>query len=170
MLLKQCTRYVSKFGKLSNDHKTGKGQFSFQSQRMFKQLHNCTQFAFQQGNAQNPSIWALIVHEPRISRCTSQIQKRQRSQRSNCQKAREFQRNIYCFIDYAKALDCVDHSKLWKILKEMGILDHFNCLLRNLNVATVIVRHGTVDWFQIGKGHGCILASCLLDLYAEYIM
>ena len=60
----------------------------------------------------------------------------------------------------------------WKILKEMGILDHFNCLLRNLNVATVIVRHGTVDWFQIGKGacHGCILSPCLFNLYAEYIM
>ena len=88
------------------------------------------------------------------------------------EKAREFQRNIYCFIDYAKALDCVDHNKLWKILKEMGILDHFTCLLRNLNVETIIIRHGTMDWFQIGKGlcQGCIWASCLLDLYAEYIM
>ena len=71
-------------------------------------------------------------------------------------KAREFQRNIYfCFIDYAKAFDCVDHNKLWKILKEMGIPDHLTCLLRNLYAgqgATVVTRHGTMDWFQIGKG------------------
>ena len=88
------------------------------------------------------------------------------------EKAREFQRNIYCFIDYAKALDCVDHNKLWKILKEMGILDHFTCLLRNLNVETIIIRHGTMDWFQIGKGvqQGCILLPYLFNLYVEYIM
>ena len=70
-------------------------------------------------------------------------------------KAREFQKNIYfCFIDYAKAFDCVDHNRLWEILKEMGIADHLTCLLRNLYVsqeATVITRHGTTDWFQIGK-------------------
>ena len=88
------------------------------------------------------------------------------------EKAREFQRNIYCFIDYAKALDCVDHNKLWKILKEMGILDHFTCLLRNLNVETIIIRHGTMDWFQIRKGvcQCCTLSRCLFNLYAEYIM
>ena len=80
------------------------------------------------------------------------------------EKAREFQKNIYfCFIDYAKASDCVDHYKLWKILKEMGIPDHLTCLLRNLyagQVATVRTRHGTTDWFQIGKGvrQGCILS------------
>ena len=72
------------------------------------------------------------------------------------EKAREFQKNIYfCFIDYAKAFDCVDHNKLWQILKEMGILDHLSCLLRNLctgQEATVITEHGTTDWFQIGKG------------------
>ena len=70
-------------------------------------------------------------------------------------KAREFQENIYCFIDYAKAFDCVHHSKLWKILKEMGIPDHLTCLLRNLHAgqeATVRIGHGTTDWFQIGKG------------------
>ena len=87
-------------------------------------------------------------------------------------KAREFQKNIYfCFIDYANAFDCVDHTKLWKILKEMGIPDHLNCLLRNLYAgqeATVRFGHGTIDWFQIGKG--CILSSCLFNLYAEYIM
>ena len=91
------------------------------------------------------------------------------------EKAREFQKNIYfCFIDYAKAFDCVDHSKLWKSLKEMGIPDHLSCLLRNLYAgqgATVRIGHGTTDWFQIGKGvhQGCILSPCLFNLYAEYI-
>ena len=92
------------------------------------------------------------------------------------EKAREFQKNIYfCFIDYAKAYDCVDHNKLWKILREMGIPDHLTCLLRNLYAgqeATVRRGHGTTDWFQIGKGvgQGCILSPCLFNLYAEYIM
>ena len=91
-------------------------------------------------------------------------------------KAREFQKNIYfCFIDYAKGIDCVDHNKLWKILREMGIPDHLTCLLRNLYVgqeATVRNGHGTTDWFQIGKGvcQGCILSPCLFNLNAEYIM
>ena len=91
-------------------------------------------------------------------------------------KAREFQKNIYfCFIDYAKAFDCVDHNKLWKILKEMGTPDHLICLLRNLYAgqeATVRTGHGTTDWFHIGKGvrQGCILSPCLFNLYAEYIM
>ena len=92
------------------------------------------------------------------------------------EKAREFQENIYyCFIDYAKAFDCVDHNKLWKILKEMGIPDHLTCLLRNLyagHKATVRTGHGITDWFQIGKGvhQGCILSPCIVNLYAEYIM
>ena len=92
------------------------------------------------------------------------------------EKVREFQKNIYfCFIDYAKAFDCVDHNKLWKILKEMGIPDHLTCLLRNLYAgqeATVRTGHGTTDWFQIGKGvcQGCILSLCLFNFYAEYIM
>ena len=91
-------------------------------------------------------------------------------------KKREFWNNIYfCFIDYAKAFDCVDYSKLWKILKEMGIPDHLTCLLRNLYVgqeATVRTGHGTIDWLQIGKGvcQGCILSPCLFNLYAEYKM
>ena len=92
------------------------------------------------------------------------------------EKAREFQRNIcFCFIDYAKAFDCVDHNKLWEILREMGIPDHLTCLLRNLYAgqeATVRTGHGTIDWFQIGKEvrQGCILSPCLFNLYAEYIM
>ena len=93
------------------------------------------------------------------------------------EKARKFQKNIYfCFIDYAKAFDCVDHNKLWKILKEMRIPDHLTCLLRNLYAgqeATVRTgHHGTTDWFQIGKGvrQSCILSPSLFNFYAEYIM
>ena len=106
-----------------------------------------------------------------------------RNQRSNCQhpriieKAREFPKTkpSFCFIDYAKAFDCVDHNKLGNILKETGIPDHLTCLLRNLYAgqeATVRTRHGTTDWFQKGKGvcQGCILSPCLFNLYEEYIM
>ena len=91
-------------------------------------------------------------------------------------KSRESQKNIdFCFIDYAKASDCVGHNRLWKILKEMGIPDHLICLLRKLYAgqeATVRTGHGTTDWFQIGKGvhGGCILSPYLFNLYAEYIM
>ena len=92
------------------------------------------------------------------------------------ENAREFQKNIYfCSIDYAKAFDCVDHSKLWKILKEMGIPDNLTCFLRNVYAgqeATVKTGHGLTDWFQIRKGvcQGCILSPCLFNLYSEYIM
>ena len=91
-------------------------------------------------------------------------------------KAREFQKNIYfCFTDYSEAFDCVDHHKLWKILQEMEIPDHLTCLLRNLYAGqevTVRTGHGTLDWFQIGKGvhQGCTSSPCLFNLYAEYIM
>ena len=91
-------------------------------------------------------------------------------------KVREFQKNIYfCFTDYAKAFDCVDHNKLWKIQKEMGIPDYLTCLLRNLYAGqeeTFKTGHGTTDWFQIRKGvhQGCILSPCLFNLYVEYIM
>ena len=103
-----------------------------------------------------------------------------RNQNSNIhwiiEKAREFQENIYlCFIDYAKAFDCVDHNQLWKILQEMGIPDHLTCLLRNLYAgqeAIVRTGHGKTDWFQIKKGvhQGCILSPCFLNLCAKYIM
>ena len=119
------------------------------------------------------------------------VLERQRNKRSNCQhpldhrKSKKVPKNIYfCFIDYAKAFDCVDHNKLWKILKEIGIPDHLTCLLRSLYAgqeATVRTGHGTGlvlnmehgwDWFQIGKGvrQGCILSPILFNLYAEYIM
>ena len=88
-------------------------------------------------------------------------------------KQKSSRKTSICFIDYAKAFDCVDHNKLWKILKEMGIPDHLTCLLRNLYArqeATVRTGHGTTDWFQIGKGvrQGCILSPCLFNFYAEY--
>ena len=92
------------------------------------------------------------------------------------EKAREFQKNIYfCFIDYAKVFEFVDHNKLWKILKEIRTPNYLTSLLRNLYAcqeATVRTRHGTTDWFQIGKGvrQGCILSPCLFNFYAEYIM
>ena len=91
------------------------------------------------------------------------------------EKTREFQKNIYCFIDYAKTFDCVDHNKLWKILQKMEIPDHLTCLLRNLYAgqgATVRSGHGTTDWFKIGKGvcQGYILSPCLLTFYVEYII
>ena len=107
------------------------------------------------------------VEEPEIKLPTSAgSSKRQESSRKNI---------YFCFIDSTKAFDCVDHNKLWKILKEMGILDYFTCLLRNLYAAqeaTVRTGHGTKNWFQIGKGacQGCILSLRLFNLYAEYIM
>ena len=91
-------------------------------------------------------------------------------------KASKFQKNIYfCFVDYIKALDCVDHNKLWKILQDIGIPDHLTCLLRNLYAgqeATVRTRHGETDWFQTGEEvhQGCILSPCLFNLHAEYMM
>ena len=105
---------------------------------------------------------ASALCEPRTSRCPSLVQKRKRNQRSNCnirwitEKAREFQKNTYlCFTDFIKPFDCVDHNKLWKALKEMGIPDRLTCLLRNLQAgqeATVRTLYGTTDWFKIKKG------------------
>ena len=170
--------------KPSSGHRTGKGQFSFQSQR--KAMPK---------NAQTNRTIALISYASKVMLKILQARLQQyvncelpdvqagfrkgrgtRDQIANIywiiKKAREFQKNIYfCFIDYAKAFHCVDHNKLWKILKEMGIPDHLTCLLRNLYAgqeATVRIGHGTTDWFQIGKG--CILSPCLFNLYAEYIM
>ena len=121
------------------------------------------------------------MHEPRTSRCASWIHKRQRNQRSNSQhllnhiKSKGIKKIYFCFIDYAKDFDCVDHDKLWKYLKEMGISDHLTCLLQNLNAgqeAIVRTRHGTTDRFQTRGGvhQDCILSPCLFNLYAEYIM
>ena len=153
-----------------------------QCQRMLKLLHNCThlhaskvmlkilQARLQQyENLELPDVQAGF----RKGRGT-------RDQIANVrwimEKAREFQKNIYfCFIDYAKAFEYLDHNNLWNILQEMGIPDHLTCFLRNLYAgqeATVRTGYGTIDWFQIRKRvhQGCILSPCLLNLYAEYIM
>ena len=168
---------------------TGLEKVSFHSnpkekkcQRIFKLLHSFTHLSCQQSNAQNFPSQASTLHDPRTFRYSIEFRKGRgiADQVANIswitEKEREFQKNIqFCFIDYAKALDCVDHNKVWKILKEMGIPDHLICLLRNLYAgqeATVRTGHGTTDWFQIGKGvrQGSKLPLCLLNLYAEYIM
>ena len=160
MVLKCYIQYASKFENLSSGHRTGKGQFSFQSQTkampknvlMTTQLHSYTH---QQSNSQISPSQASTVHEPSTSSCSSWIQKRQGNLRSNCQhpldhrKSKRVPENIYfCYTEYAKAFDCVDHNKLWKILQEMGIVDHLTRFLRNLYVgqeATVRTRHRKTD-------------------------
>ena len=161
-LWKRCTQRVSKFGQLSSGHRTGKGQFSFQSQRRAVPKNAPTtarlcSFHMLQGNAQNPSHQAqqYMSQEHPDVQAGFRRGRGTRDQIANIlwiiEKAREFQKNIYfCFTDYAKAFDCVVHNKLWKILKEMGIPDHLTCLLRNLYAGqevTVRTRHGTTDWF-----------------------
>ena len=176
-----CMHYASKFGKLSSGLKTGKDQFSFQSQRKAMpkndhttaQLHSshmlvkqCSKFSkpdFSNTWTVNFQMFKLALEkaeEPEIKLPTST---------GSSKKWQEFQKNIYfCLIDYAKAFDWVDHNKLWNILKEMGIPDQLTCLLRNLYAGqetTVRTGHGTTDWFQIGKGvcHGGILSPCLFN-------
>ena len=141
-----------------------------------------THFTCQQGNAQNPParLQQYVNQELPDVQAGFRKGKGTRDQVANTcwiiEKAREFQKNIYfCFTDYANTFDCVDHNKLWKILKEIRVSDYLTCLLRNLYAgqeATVRTGHGTTDWFQIGKGvcQGCILSPCLFNLYAEHIM
>ena len=157
MLFKFCSQYASKFGKLCSGHRTGKGQFSFQCQRMFRLSHKCTHLTRQQSNAQKSSNEASTVCELRIYKCTSWVQKRQRTRDQTAsihwiiKKPKEFQKNIYfCFTDYAKAFDCVDHNKLENFSRD-GITRQPNlpteksvCKSRE---ATVRNRHGTMDWF-----------------------
>ena len=188
MLWKCCTQYARKFGKLSNGHRTGKGQFSFWSQRKAMpksaqtttQLYSSHMLVKQCSKFSKPgfrSMWTMNfqmfkldlekAEKPEIKLPTSiESLKKQENSRKNI---------YFCFIDYAKAFDCVDHNKLWKILKEMGIPDHLTCLLRNLYAsqdATVKTGQGTADWFQIGKGvgQGCISSPYLFNLYTEYVM
>ena len=161
MLRKCCTQYASKFGKISSGHRTGKSQFSLQSQRKAMpknaqtttQLHSshmlakqCSKFSKSGFNitwAKNFQMFKLeldMAEEPEIKLRTSlgSLKKQDSSRKNIC----------FCFIDYTKAFDCVDHDKLYKILKEMGIPDHLTCLLRNLfagQETAVRMRHGTTD-------------------------
>ena len=176
---------ASKFGKSTSGQISGKVQFSFQSQRKTMpknaqttaQLHSFHMLA----NAQNSPSQVSTVHELPHVQARFRKGRGTRDQTANIhwiiEKARKFQKkNIYfCFIDYAKAFDCVDHNKLWKILKKMRMPDHLTCLLRNLYAgqeASVRTGHGTTDWLQMGKGvrQGCVLSPYLFNLYAEYIM
>ena len=186
ILLKCCIQYVSKFGKLSSDHGTGKGQFSFESQRitMPKNVQTIIQLCsfhmlarlcskILQARLQQYINWELSDVQAGFTKgrgTRDQIA-------SICwpmKKAREFQKSIYfCFTDYATL--CVDHNKLQKILKEMRVPDHLTCLLRNLCVgqeATVRIGHRKTDWFKIGKRvrQSCIFSRYLFNFYAEYIM
>ena len=187
MLWKCCTQYVSKFEKNSSGHRTENVNFHSnprerQCQRMLKLPHNCTHLThskvmpqiFQQGFN---NTWTVIfqmfklvlekAEEPEIKLPTS----------DGSSKKRESSRKKHLSLLHwlCQSLDCVDHKKLWKILKEMGIPDHLTCLLRNLYAgqeATVRTGHGTTDWFEIGKGihQGSILSPCLFNLYAEYMI
>ena len=144
-----------------------------QCQRMFQLLHICTHLTWYQSNAQifQVRFQQYMNHELPDVQAGFRKGRRVRDQIANIcwiiEKTREFQKNIYfCFIDYAKTFDCVDHNKLWKILTQMGIPDHLTCLLRNLYAdqeAMVRMGHGTTDWIQIGKG-------CILSPYSEYII
>ena len=189
MLWKCCTQYASKLGKLSSGHRTGKGQISLQSQKraMPKNVQTTTKV-----HSSHTSKVMLTIVQARLQQYVNcelpdvQVGFRKgrgtRYQIANIhsviEKAREFQKKkkiYFCFIEYAKAFDCVDHKKLWKILSEMWIPGYLNCLLRNLYAGqetTVTTGHEKTDWFQIEKGvhQGCILSSCLFNLYAEYIM
>ena len=185
MLWKCYTQYASKFGKLSSGHRTGRSAFIPIPKK---------------GNAKECSNYctiALISHASKVMLKILQVRLQQHMNHelpdvqawfrkgrgtidkiaNTCwiiKKAREFQKNIYfCFIDYAKAFDCVDHNKLWKILQEMRIPDHLTFFLRNLYAgqeATVRIQHGTTDWFQIRKGvhQGCMLSPCLFKLHAAH--
>ena len=182
MLWKYCTQYASKLGKLSSGHRTGKGQFSFQSPRKGngKEYSNYSAIAL----ISHASKFMLKILQARLQQYMNwelpDVQAGFRKGRgtrdqiaSICwiiEKVRKIQKNInLCFNDYAKAFDCVDHSKQWKFL------DHLTCLLRNLytgQAATVRTGHRTADWFKIEKGvwQGCILSPCLFNFYAEHII
>ena len=185
MLLKCCTQCIENVE--NSAVATGLEKFSFHSnpkegqcQKQFKLPHN--HFTCQQGNAHNLLSQTATVREPRTFRCKGRIQKRQRNEISNWQhlldhrKSKRVPKIIYfCFIDYAKPFDYVNHNKLWKTLKEMGIPECLTCLLKNLYTDQEAVNrtgHGATDWFKFGKRvrQGCILSPCLFNLYAEYIM
>ena len=187
MLWNCCTKYATKYGKLSSGHRTGKAGFiAILKKHNAKKCSNYCTIALIWYTSKvmlkiiQARLQQYVNHELSDVQAGFRKGRWTRDQVANIcwiiKKEREFQKNIYfCCIDYAKASDCVDHNKLWKTLKEMGIPDHLTCLLRNLYVgqeATVRTGHGTTDWFQIGKGvrQGCILSPCLFNIYAENIM
>ena len=188
MLLKCCTQYVSKFGKLSSGHRTGKGQFSFQSRRraMPKNVQTtaqlCSSHMLVRSCSKSFKVGFSSTWTKEIQMYELDLEKAEESEiklptSTGSQKKQEKSRkNIYFwFTDYAKAFGCVDHNKLCKILKDMGILDHLTCLLRNLyagHETTVRIGHRPTDWFKIGKGvhQDCILPPYLFNFYVEYIM
>ena len=187
MLWKCCTQYARKLGKLSSGHRTGKGQFSFQSQR--RAMPKNAQTTAHLHSSHMLAKWCSKFSKPGFnSTWTVNFQmfkldlKRQRNQRSNCQHPLDHRKSkrvpeknlLLLYWLYQSLWWCGSH-KLWKILQELGISDHLTCLLRNLyagQVATIRTGHGTTDWFQIRKGvrQGCILSPCLFNFYAEYIM
>ena len=184
MLWKCCTQYMRKFGKLSSGHRIGKGIFiPIPKKGNAKECSNyCTIAFISHANKVmlkilQARLWQYLKHElPDVLTGFRKVRGTTDQMANICwiiKKAREFQKNI-CFIDYAKVFDCVDHNKLWKILKEMGIPDYLTCLwnLYADQEATVRTGHGTTNWFQIGKGvhQGCILSPCLFTLNSEYIM
>ena len=186
MLWKCCTQYVSKFRKLSSGHNWKRSVFiPIPKKGNAKECSNYCTIAV----ISHTSKIMLKIFQARLQQYMTQelpdVQAGFRKGRGTrdriannwiIEKAREFQKNVYfCFIDYAKALNCMDHNKLWKILKQMRILDHLSCPLRNLYAgqeATVRTGHGTTYCFQIRKGgrQGWILWPCLCNLYAEYTM
>ena len=190
MLWKCCTQYASKFGKLSSGHRIGKGQFLIPIPKK-DNAKECSNLHTMALISRANKVMLKILHS-RLQQYVNWVLpdvpagfRKGRGTRDQIaiihwiiEKAIEFQKNIYfCFIDYAKAFDCVDHNKLRKILQEMGIPDYLTCLPRNLYAgqqATVRTEHGTTHWFQIWKGVrqgcNCILSPCLFNLYPEYIM
>ena len=182
MLWKCYTQYASKFGKLSSGHRTGKGQFSFQSQRnavpknvqTTAQLHSSHTLAESCSNFSKPcinSLWAMNFQIFKLDLEKTEERKIKLPTFVGSWKNKENStKNIFfCFIDYAKAFDSVSHNKLWKILQLMGIPDLLKCILWNMYAgqeATVRTGHGTMDWFQIGKGvcWVCVLLPCLFNV------
>ena len=183
MLWKCWTQYASKFGKLSSGHRTGKRSVFIPIPKK-GDAKECWNYCTTALISQTSKVMLKIL-QARLQLWTVNFQ----MYKLVLEKAEELEIKLptsigllkkqesssFCFVDYAKAFECLDHHKLWKILKETGIPDHLTCLLRNLcagQEATVWTGHGTTDWFQIGKGvrQGCILSPCLFNLHAEYIM
>ena len=184
MLLKCCSQYASKSGKLSSGRRTGKGQFSFHSQRkaMPKNVQTMTQkyqtitLISHASKIMLNSTWTMNFQMFKLDLEKAEEPEIKLPASAESSNKQEFQKKHLLLLYWLfQTFDCVDHNRLWKILQEMGIPNHLTCLLRNLHEGqdtTVRTRLETTDWFQIGKGihQGCILSPCLFNLYAEYIM